>query len=93
MENERKVSPPKKTHTRRRKPPAIVTVVSPAPRAALCQKASLGNPALSALRSEEAKHLWKVRKSDFFLWLLATMGVLFLGVLNGLSDGVGFLEF
>ena len=37
----------------------------------------------------EAKHLWKVRKQDFFLWVLAFLGTLFLGVLNGLAVAVG----
>ena len=36
----------------------------------------------------EAKHLWHVRKVDFLLWVLAFLGVLFLGVLYGLVVAV-----
>mmetsp|Transcript_12210 Transcript_12210/g.16498 ORF Transcript_12210/g.16498 Transcript_12210/m.16498 type:complete len:1028 (+) Transcript_12210:22-3105(+) len=37
---------------------------------------------------DEAKRLWKVRRPDFFLWVLAFLGTLFLGVLNGLAIAV-----
>lgn len=37
----------------------------------------------------EAKHLWKVRKLDFMLWVIAFLGTLFLGVLYGLIVAVG----
>jgi len=37
----------------------------------------------------EAKHLWHVQKRDFFLWVLAFLGTLFLGVLFGLLVAVG----
>ena len=37
----------------------------------------------------EAKHLWKVRKLDFMLWVIAFLGTLFAGVLYGLIIAVG----
>lgn len=37
---------------------------------------------------DEAKKLWKIRKQDFALWMLAFLGVLFIGVLFGLAVAV-----
>jgi len=37
----------------------------------------------------EAKHLLSVKKNDFFLWLTAFFGTLFLGVLEGILVAVG----
>ncbi|KAJ8602354.1 hypothetical protein CTAYLR_004240 [Chrysophaeum taylorii] len=38
---------------------------------------------------DEARRLWHVRKPDFCLWVLAFVGVLFVGVLYGLAIAVG----
>lgn len=38
---------------------------------------------------DEARWLWRVRKPDFCLWILAFTGVLFIGVLYGLAIAVG----
>jgi len=37
----------------------------------------------------EARHLWKVKKADFMLWIVAFIGTLFLGVLMGIIVAVG----
>jgi sulfate transporter 4 len=36
----------------------------------------------------EAMHLWKVKKSDFILWMTAFLGTLFLGVMIGLGTAI-----
>jgi sulfate transporter 4 len=36
----------------------------------------------------EAMHLWKVKKSDFLLWVTAFLGTLFLGVMIGLGTAI-----
>jgi len=38
----------------------------------------------------EALKLWRVKRPDFFLWVAAFLGVLFLGVLQGMLLAVGF---
>jgi len=38
---------------------------------------------------KECIHLWKVKKPDCFLWILAFLGVLFRGVQNGLLISIG----
>eukprot|EP00913_Durusdinium_trenchii_P003779 g3500.t1 len=37
----------------------------------------------------EAIKLWRVKKNDFFLWVAAFLGTLFLGVLTGIALAVG----
>ncbi len=34
-------------------------------------------------------HLWKVKKSDFVLWMVAFLGTIFLGVMIGLGAAIG----
>jgi len=44
---------------------------------------------LGLLDYEEAIYLYKVHKSDFFAWLVACLGTMFLGVEKGLAVAVG----
>jgi sulfate transporter 4 len=44
---------------------------------------------LGLLDYEEAMYLWKVHKFDFWVWMIACMGTMFLGVEIGLAIAVG----
>ena len=41
----------------------------------------------------EARYLWRVKRTDFFLWILSFLGTLLLGVQNAIILGVGISLF
>jgi len=54
-----------------------------------CFAAIVINSVTNLFAWEEALHLWKVKKTDFFLWMTAFLGTLFLGVMIGLGAAIG----
>jgi sulfate transporter 4 len=46
------------------------------------------NSVMSLVAIDEARNLWRVRKHDFMLWVVAFLGTLFLGVLVGIGIAV-----
>lgn len=67
-----------------------VTVLSPIfyslPK--FCFAAIVINSVTNLFAWQEALHLWKVKKTDFLLWITAFLGTLFLGVMLGLGIAI-----
>jgi sulfate transporter 4 len=53
-----------------------------------CLAAIVMNSVINLFAWREAMHLWKVKKSDFILWMAAFLGTLFLGVMIGLGTAI-----
>jgi len=53
-----------------------------------CLAAIVVSSVTNLIDTAEARHLWKVKKADFCLWILAFFGVLFAGVQNGLLGAI-----
>jgi len=54
-----------------------------------CLAAIVVSSVTNLIDYNEAIHLWKIKKADFCLWVLAFLGTLFLGVQNGLLVAIG----
>jgi len=54
-----------------------------------CFAAIVINSVTNLFAWEEALHLWKVKKTDWLLWMTAFLGTLFLGVMLGLGIAIG----
>ena len=71
----------------------LITIVGLTPLFYFLPKYALAAIVISSVTNlvdyKEAQHLWKIKKQDFLLWVVAFLGTLFTGVMWGLVLSVG----